>query len=186
MNKVFIIALQDETDGVNSLFNIPVFYCGVGKVNAAIKTSEVINLGFNKIINIGSCGSSKYPIGTILKIGRVFQDIDASPICKYGETPFETDSESLFLSADSDITCFTTDYFYDNNQIDKYSKFYLEKIKNCSVVDMECFSIAKTCKHKNVEFVSYKWVSDGGELDEWKKNCRIGLKNFQSDFLSNI
>ena len=186
MNKAFIVALKEETKGLENLLGIPVFYCGVGKINSSIKTVDLINDGFSEIINIGSCGSTKFPIGTILKIGKVFQDIDGSPICDYGHTPFEINSESIQLSPDSEITCFTTDYFYDTNQKEKYSSNFLKKIDETSVVDMECFSIAKVCKIKNIKFSSYKWVSDSGGFDEWITNCEIGLKNFKSYFLNSV
>ena len=186
MNKAFIVAVKEETGGLESIFNIPVFYCGVGKINSTIKTLDMINSGVDEIINIGSCGSDKYPLGTILKIGKVFQDIDGTPICDYGHTPFENDSESIILSNDSEVTCFTTDYFFDVNQKEKYSMNYLNKIYESSVVDMECFSIAKVCKLKGVKFSSFKWVSDSGGFDDWIRNCKIGLKNFETEFLKNI
>jgi nucleoside phosphorylase len=47
---------------------------------------------------------------------------------------------------------------------------------------MECFSIAKVCKIKNIKFSSYKWVSDDGGFEDWVNNCRLGLKNLKYYF----
>jgi nucleoside phosphorylase len=106
----------------------------------------------------------------------VFQDIDATPLQEYGHTPFEVASKQIVLNTDSNITCFTTDYFYDAKQRDKYSKNYLKMVDECSVFDMECFALAKVCKRFNMKFTSYKWVSDDGDANNWKEMCHIGFE----------
>lgn len=176
MKKCIIVAVKDEVNNVTHIDNIPVFYSGLGKLNASICASKVLSLGFNEIINIGSCGSKKHKVGEVIKIGKVYQDIDSSPICEYGITPFE-DGEKFIKIGDSPHTCFTTDYFYDQNQVEKYSKNYLKMIDYCSVFDMESYSIAKVCNLNNISFTSYKWVSDDGDFKDWIENCKIGLNN---------
>jgi adenosylhomocysteine nucleosidase len=176
MNKrVFIVAVPDEVEMQNEILGSPVIFSGVGKINAAIATYTAITSGYNEIINIGSCGSVSLPIGEVVKIGQIFQDMDATPLCDYGHTPFEINSKQISLDISSPISCFTTDYFYDHNQINKYSESYLEMINKCSIFDMECFAIAKVCKRFNIKFTSYKWVSDGGDGGNWKENCKIGF-----------
>jgi len=174
--KVFIVAVPDEVEVQGSILNIPVIFSGVGKVNATIAAMDAFNLGYNEIINIGSCGSLHLPVGDIAKVGLVYQDIDATPLSEYGETPFEVASKQIVLDIKSPYACFTTDYFYDQNQLSKYSPSYLEMINNCSIFDMECFSIAKVCKRYGIKFSSYKWVSDSGEHSDWKENCKIGFE----------
>ena len=180
MNKrVFIVAVPDEVEMQREILGFPVIFSGVGKINAAMAAYAAITSGYNEIINIGSCGSVSLPVGEVVKIGQIFQDIDATPLCNYGYTPFETNSEKIFLDVSSPISCFTTDYFYDHNQINKYSKNYLEMINKCSIFDMECFAIAKICKRFDIKFTSYKWVSDGGDGGNWKENCKIGFKKIK-------
>jgi len=174
--KVFIVAVPDEVEVQGSILNIPVIFSGVGKVNATIAAMDAFNLGYNEIINIGSCGSLHLPVGDIAKVGLVYQDIDATPLSEYGETPFEVASKQIVLDIKSPYACFTTDYFYDQNQLSKYSPSYLEMINNCSIFDMECFSIAKVCKRYGMKFSSYKWISDSGEHSDWKENCKIGFE----------
>ena len=174
--KIFIVAVADEVNTQGNILKTPVIFSGVGKVNAAIAATAAFNLGYNEIINIGSCGSLKLPVGEIIKVGQVFQDIDATPLDKYGSTPFEPSSAQVILDVKSPYNCFTTDYFYDNSQLSKYSPYYLEMIEKCSIFDMECFAIAKVCKRYGVKFSSYKWVSDEGDHSHWKENCKIGFE----------
>lgn len=173
MNKAFIVALPDEVGHVAEIHGHPVFFCGVGKVNASIGIQELMRSGYSDVVNIGSCGSAKHALGEIVHIGKVHQDIDCSPICSYGHTAFEDDSHTIILDPSSPHSCFTTDYFYDRQQSSKYSTPYLEMIRNSSVFDMELYAMAKTCRRYGISLSSYKWVSDDGDHSTWMENCLI-------------
>lgn len=175
--KIFIVAVPNEVNIQGEILGIPVIFSGIGKINATIAAMNAFNLGYNEIINIGSCGSLHLPVGDIINVSLVYQDIDATPLSLYGETPFEVNSSQIILDPHHPpLSCFTTDYFYDSSQKSKYSKFYLEMIEKCSIFDMECFAIAKVCKRYNIKFNSYKWVSDSGEHSNWEENCKIGFE----------
>ena len=47
------------------------------------------------------------------------------------------------------------------------------------VVDMEAYALAKTCRNFGIDFVSYKYISDDGNADDWEKNCGKGTKEFK-------
>ena len=182
-NKVFIVAVPAEIDitpnqtNNGTLLNHDVIFSGVGKINATIAAYKAFSKGYKEIINIGSCGSLNLPSGEIVKVTQVFQDIDATPLAPYGDTPFESSSNQIILDTKyPPISCFTTDYFYDEFQRDKYSENYLDMINKCTILDMECFAIAKVCKRFNIKFSSYKWVSDDGDASSWEQNCKIGLE----------
>lgn len=178
MNKVLLVAVAEEVGNVSSLNGVPVKVCGVGKVNAAIGAFECIKQGFEEIINIGSCGSINHSYGEILKIGKVFQDLDARPICDYGLSPFELPEPFIVIDSQSNHSCFSTNYFYDKNQTQKYSQDYLDSLNKHSVFDMECYAMAKTCKKFGIRFSSYKWVSDDGDHEHWIENCKLSLRKF--------
>lgn len=175
MSRAFIIALPEETNYINAINSDIIFYSGVGKINATITTCKVIELGYTEIINIGSCGSLKHEPGSIIKVDNVFQDIDIRPLCEYGYT-FNEQYKSIYIG-DADMTCFTTDYFVDLHNSNKYSDEYLKMIHGCDVFDMECFAIAKVCELYKIKFSSYKWVSDNGSGSDWKENCKIGFNS---------
>jgi adenosylhomocysteine nucleosidase len=184
MNKrVFIVAVPDEVEIQGKILGSPVIFSGIGKINATMAAYKAFSEGYNEVINIGSCGSLSIPVGEIVKVGQVFQDIDATPLCDYGDTPFEAASKQIVLDALSPISCFTTDYFYDHNQINKYFKNYLEMINKCSIFDMECFAIAKVCKRFNIKFTSYKWISDSGDGGNWKENYKVGFEKIKQIIL---
>ena len=176
MNRIFIVAVHDEVETQTTILGSPVIFSGVGKINATMAAYRAFSEGYKEVINIGSCGSLRFKPGSVVKIGQVFQDIDATPLQEYGHTPFEVASKQIVLDTDSNITCFTTDYFYDAKQRLKYSENYLKMIDTCSVFDMECFAIAKVCKRFNMKFSSYKWVSDDGDASSWKEMCHIGFE----------
>lgn len=185
-DKYFIVAVPDEVDFKTSIEGIPVHICGVGKVNAALGTYALISSGVRHIINIGSCGSTRHKKGEILKIGRVYQDIDASPLSEYGLTPFEAAQPHIELDPESAASCFTTDYFFDHTQFSKYSPHYLQRIETCTVFDMELYSIAKTCQRLNVKCTAYKWVSDEGNAKDWEENCKLSLDKLMHSPIFNF
>jgi nucleoside phosphorylase len=176
MHRAFIVAVKEEVSHIEEIHGAPVFFCGVGKVNASIGAHELIRQGAKEIINIGSCGSSKHALGEVIKIGKSFQDIDCSPICEYGLTAFDEDESFILLDPASEFTCFTTDYFYDHKQLQKYSPDYLRMINSCSVFDMELFSIAKIGRRHGVKVSAYKWVSDDGDFSKWLDNCKLSCQ----------
>lgn len=176
VRTAFLVALPDEVHHADVLHGIPVFYSGVGKINAALRAAEIIQQGFTEIINIGSCGSLQHQLGEIIPVGKVLQDIDGRPLSDYGHTPFEADSHTIVLDAALPHSCFSTDYFYDHKQHAKYSPEYHSMVQSCSVFDMELFAIAKTCKRNNVKLRAFKWVSDDGDFEHWKENCRMSAE----------
>jgi nucleoside phosphorylase len=175
-DRAFIVALPDEVHHMQEIHGSPVLFCGVGKVNAALGIQELRRMGFDEVVNIGSCGSLLHPVGEIVQVGAVLQDIDCSPLCDYGHTAFETDSERIVLDASLPGTCFTTDYFFDKSQESKYSHHYLHRIRHSSVFDMELFAIAKACSRYGLALQSYKWVSDDGDHAQWLDNCLLSSK----------
>jgi adenosylhomocysteine nucleosidase len=178
-DRVFLVAVPLEVGGLEKILGSPVIFTGVGKINASIAAHKAVAQGFRRIVNIGSCGSLSLPVGEIVQIGRALQDIDATPLCAYGETPFEDDSHQVILDPYLHTTCFSTDYFYDAQQKPKYSPSYLKLIQTSTVFDMECYAQAKVCRILGVAYHSYKWVSDNGDGSDWQENCRTGFEAVQ-------
>jgi adenosylhomocysteine nucleosidase len=176
MPRSFIVALPEEVDYQTELQGIPIHITGVGKVNAAFGVQKLIHQGFDEIINIGSCGSLRHPVGSILSIGRVFQDIDCRPLCDYGLTPDEHDSLVVEIDVASSHACFSTDYFYEQSHQSKYPPDYLGMITSSDAFDMELYPIAKACRLAGVRLQAFKWVSDDGDHSQWRENCRVALE----------
>ena len=179
MSKTILVsATPIEHGGLIEINELPIFQVGIGKINSTMNMVDLIhNHQPDLIINFGSCGNLKnHKVGEVIEVGTVYNNIDARPFADYGCTPESSHCE-LKLS-NSGIKCFTTDQIYDNTRTD-YAEKYLEMIDKCDIVDMECYSLAYVCMKYGVDFKSYKWVSDDGNIDTWEENAAIGFENFK-------
>ena len=179
MGKTILVSATPlEHGGLTELNGLPIFQVGIGKINSAMNMVDLIHKHQpDSVINFGSCGNLKnHKVGEVIEVGTVYNNIDARPFAEYGCTP-ETPNCEIKLS-DSGINCFTTDQIYDNTRTD-YAQKYLEMIDKCDIVEMECYSLAYVCATFGVKFLSYKWVSDDGNIDTWEDNAAIGFENFK-------
>ncbi|MEG1749742.1 MAG: hypothetical protein RR249_08670, partial [Tannerellaceae bacterium] len=73
-----VIAHEGESDYVPADDRVEVIYTGIGKLNAALTVSNYLqsqkeyNINYI-ILNIGTCGSPNYPIGTLVIPKKIYQ-----------------------------------------------------------------------------------------------------------------
>jgi adenosylhomocysteine nucleosidase len=172
---ILFVALESEL----SLDKIPegvnVYYTGVGKVNAAIKATEILNAykfgGWRAedaiVLNYGSAGSNTIPKGTLAKCKHFIQNDMNTPFCPNHGTPFDEllnpELKEAILDFGSGFVCRTQDKFEDNP---------------VGIFDMEAYSIAKVCKLYGFNFTAYKYISDGGDANDWEANHAKGAELF--------
>ena len=179
---VLISALRDETQ---DLFDdiLPVVYSGVGKVNAALTAAKVIEQYNPKlIINFGTAGSHAVEPHTLVDCNKFIQrDMHVKELgFDFAVTPFEEDVPAVLefsSSGDMNMTCGTGDNFVASSDE-----------LGCDVVDMEAYAIAKACHLAGVDFVSYKYITDGANenaAEQWLANCKKGAAKFY-DVLQGI
>lgn len=175
---ILISATPLEHGGIKELFGFPIFQVGIGKINAASNLTEILwNEEPDIVVNFGSCGNLKnFKVGEVIQVGEVYNNIDVRPFADFGVTP-EDNIGSIKIS-NSGIKLFTTDQIYDNTRTD-YAEKYLEMIKECDIVDMEGYALAYVCKQRDIPFISFKWVSDDGNVDTWEQNAAVGFENFK-------
>ena len=69
---IVVIALRVESSGVFEAADVPVLYCGVGKVNAAIALTKELSRYAQQgeemplVVNFGSAGSRCFAPGTLV------------------------------------------------------------------------------------------------------------------------
>ena len=172
MSRILIVsALRQELSDIDD-----VLYTGVGKVNATYKLTELLTRVYGKdrfdlVINYGTAASKTYS-GLVDCTKFIQRDMDATPMgLKIGETPFDNEPSMIDFShiknpIGKNLTCYTGDSFVTDIQ-------YMD------VVDMEAYALAKTCRNFGIDFVSYKYISDDGNADDWEKNCGKGVKEFK-------
>jgi len=167
---LIFVAVEAELSQ-KDLPNFQIHYTGVGKINASIKTSEIIkDYSPTQIINYGTAGSLNKNLKGLVEVNQFFQrDMDASPLgFKVGQTPFDDIEEINF--GNRGYSCGTGDSFLTQTP----------KLKT-DLVDMEAYAIAKICYLKNINFRCFKYISDyadGGANDDWIKNVSMGRKLF--------
>ena len=168
---VLILVAVEEELSLKDLPDLQIHYTGVGKINAAIKTLEIIkDHSPAQIINYGTAGSLNKKLKGLVEVTQFFQrDMDASPLgFKIGQTPFDNVQEINFGTGG--YSCGTGDSFVTQTP----------KLKT-DLVDMEAYAIAKICYLNGIKFRCFKYISDnadGGANDDWIKNVSMGKKLF--------
>jgi adenosylhomocysteine nucleosidase len=165
-----LVAIKEELSK-EDLPGFQVHYTGVGKINAAIKTSEIINkYSPSLVINYGTAGSLNKKLDGLVEATRFFQrDMDATPLgFRVGQTPFDDIEEIAFGKAG--YSCGTGDSFVTQKP----------KLKT-DLVDMEAYAIAKICYLHDTSFKCFKYISDNADIDaneDWVENISMGRKLF--------
>jgi len=168
---ILFVALESELPKELIPPNVSVYYTGVGKVNAAIKATEVLSgllPNFNAtVLNYGSAGSNTIPKGTLADCRYFIQQDMITPFGHRHETPFDSEIypeiKEPTIEFGTGYVCRTQDKFEDNPQ---------------GIFDMEAYAIAKVCKIYGFDFRAYKYISDGGDIDEWEENHSKGKELF--------
>jgi len=181
-----VMALPAESDGVFEAAGVPVLFCGVGKVNAAIaltrELARYVHAGepLPLVVNFGTAGSQVYDTGALVACHQFIQrDMDVRGLgFPLGVTPF--DSAPLALKFEPvfnhlpTATCGTGDSFATVGCEPAAAPA-------CGVVDMEAYALAKACWLEGAPFACAKYVSDGADTQaaaDWQKNVHRAASEF--------
>ena len=91
-NMILVLVAVEEELCQKDLPDLQIHYTGVGKINASIKTVEIIkDYSPTQIINYGTAGSLNKKLKGLVEVHQFFQrDMDASPLgLRIGQTPFD-------------------------------------------------------------------------------------------------
>jgi adenosylhomocysteine nucleosidase len=179
---IVVIALRVESSGVFEAAGVPVLYCGVGKVNAAIALTKELSRYAHEgeemplVVNFGSAGSRCFTPGTLVACQEFVQrDMDVSGlgfalgVTPYDEAPSALIFEPVFTHLPAAV-CGSGDSFATADiEVD------------CAVIDMEAYALAKVCWHENAAFGCVKYVTDGADhaaADDWQRNVHVAAEEF--------
>ena len=189
--KILIVcALEIETQ--EKLKDYDVLYTGVGKVNATFAlTRKFGKLGsyipYSLVVNYGTAGSRKIKKGKLVDCTKFIQrDMDVTGLgFMRGETPFEPNVPIIldfdhveFNPIGRKATCGSGDNFVEDRL-----NYYGE------VVDMEAYALAKVCWTYNIDFISFKYITDGADEqahEDWEANLADGIKEFKEKILDGV
>jgi adenosylhomocysteine nucleosidase len=177
-----VMALAAESAGVFEAAGVPVLYCGVGKVNAAITLTRELRRHAEAgrrlpvVLNFGSAGSRVHPTGSLVSCHEFVQrDMDVSGLgFALGVTPFDDAPAMLtferrFEGLPSSVCGSGDSFAMTACPVD------------CGVVDMEAYALAKACWLEGVPFACVKYVTDGADTsaaDHWRDNVHKAAEEF--------
>ncbi|MBQ7253178.1 MAG: hypothetical protein IJS30_00695 [Bacteroidales bacterium] len=154
---VLFVADKDEISPSEVPF--PVVFTGMGKMrmfSSLVKWRESLPEGRTPVVlNIGSAGSARYPIGTIVRCTRIYN----------GGCELVHDCINL---EGNGASIFSGDYFMSTQT------FSPEQVKELSqkydLFDMEAYAAARFCQMYDIPFYCLKAVSDNldGNLKDWR------------------
>ena len=183
-----VVALQAECVGVFEAAGVPVLYCGVGKVNAAMAlTRELARYALHDqpmpwVLNFGSAGSRRHPAGSLVACSEFVQrDMDVRALgFELGITPYDAAPpilkfEPVFKHLPSAV-CGSGDTFAT-----------AATDMDCAVVDMEAYALAKVCWREQAQFGCAKYVTDSADhaaADDWQRNVHKAADEFLRLYLN--
>ena len=198
MNKediLIVCALEQEVNG--ELADVlsdtrQIIYTGVGKVNATGQLTERLHRSHlhympkmpKLVINYGTAGSRDLSIGELVDCTKFTQrDMDVTGLgFLKGQTPYEKEVPIIidydhveFNPIGKKLRCGTGDNFVQDDT-DTYSDVY----------DMEAYALAKVCFVYNVDFISFKYITDNvneHSAGDWEQNCSDGILKFKKEIL---
>jgi adenosylhomocysteine nucleosidase len=183
-STLVVMALQAESAGVFEAAGIPVLYCGVGKVNAAMALTRELCRYENAavaaplVLNFGTAGSRVHATGTLLACHEFVQrDMDVSGLgFELGVTPFDDSPPRLAFAPVfthlQPAVCGSGDSFV-----------IIDCSLPCEVFDMEAYALAKVCWRERARFACVKYVSDGADHTagvDWESNVHRAASEFLS------
>lgn len=175
-NVLLVFALESEAgkafDDYNTLF------VGIGKVSASYHlTKAILAYKPDLIINLGTAGSTKFDRGSVVNCSQFIQrdmDVRALGFQKF-ETPFSDDPVVLDYGVSIEHlpkgVCGSGDQFEVEHRNPEYN-----------VIDMEAFALAKISASESIDFLCFKYISDGADgsaADDWTvevKKAAVALR----------
>jgi adenosylhomocysteine nucleosidase len=181
-----VMALPAESDGVFEAAGVPVLFCGVGKVNAAIALTRELARYLHGgeplplVLNFGTAGSHVFRTGTLVACREFIQrDMDVRGlgfplgVTPFDSAPLELQFEPVFNHLPT-ATCGSGDSFATAGS-------EAAAASACGVVDMEAYALAKVCWLEGAAFACAKYVSDGADAQaaaDWQNNVHRAASEF--------
>ena len=177
-----VMALRSESAGVFEEAGVPVLYCGLGKVNAAVAlTRELCRYTYAGeppplVLNFGTAGSRVHETGTLLACHEFVQrDMDVRGLgFALGVTPFDDAPACLVFEP-----VFTYLMPAICGSGDSFATGDCDVV--CGVLDMEAYALAKVCWLMGAKFGCVKYVTDGADHEaaaDWRSSVHKAASGF--------
>ena len=158
------------TIGANSIVMVQ---CGIGKVNAAAWTMDLVEtFAPDAVISTGVAGGSSTELEVqevVVATQTCYHDVYCGDGQEYGQVmglPARFDSDKALLDKAMALDCgtkvvpgliVTGDWFVDSRE---KMRSIMEHFPDAMAVDMESCAIAQVCHMRGVAFISFRIISD--------------------------
>lgn len=180
--------------------NVFVEKSGIGKINAALKTKNLLDsFSFDYIIHSGLAGSNQnIPVGSIVIANKLYQhDMD---LTAFGNKPGYC--EDSIYCIDIPITVYTdkiANLIKDDFNVvygpiasgdqfisDKEKSDYITKWFNPMAVDMESYAVGYVCAMENVlnKLLILRYISDSAS--DGSENEYLESKSYQPEMMAKV
>lgn len=222
-----VIAMDKELQRVKALLNSPkeavmhgrtfitgrigrneivMLQCGIGKVNAAIGTTELIDRFMpDAIVSTGVAGGASTSLNVqdiVVSTELCYHDVYCGERQEYGQIPglpvrFTADKQLFDIATKLDCgvkvnpgLIVTGDWFVDSRE---KMRTIVNQFPKAMAVDMESAAIAHVCHLRHVAFISFRIISDiplkdtkaAQYFDFWESMADNSF-NVTNTFLKNI
>ena len=154
---LFVMAARPEyRSGLAAL--VDPFFCGVGPVEAAVRTAfRIANEPLDAIVSLGSAGSSRLQIGSIREVSTVaYRDMDASAFgFEKGVTPFADVGTTIGLEPAFEVERASLSTGASVVSGEGYATIHAD------MVDMETWALARVAQARDIRLVGLRGISDG-------------------------
>lgn len=170
VETALIMALPVESQKQFERAGIEVHYCGIGKINAAFKATDLLlTQKYKNIVNLGTAGSHKLKPGELVEcVGFVERDMDLTAVgFPRGQVPKDPHSGKILIEA---MTSYPKGICGTGDHIE-----LREPKLECDLMDMEAYAIAKVCRKLNVRFQAFKYITDSSDENtrkDWNSHLR--------------
>ena len=175
MSILILTALDAELDTARAPDGVDVLFTGVGKINTTIATLLAVQAKQpSLVINYGTAGKITEKLRGLVEVAHVIQrDMNAEPLAPRGTTPYATELDRL-SSGYGNVICGTGDSFVTA------SDPWLTA-NRVDIVDMELFALASVCRHQNIPWRAFKFITDDANdfaHEHWTANVADGQQLF--------
>ena len=174
--RLLLLVAMPQEFALSPRADIRLVHIGVGKVNAAWRTAQALDLFRpDQVINFGTAGALRAGLSGLVEVGAAVQrDMDVRALgLDLGQTPFEDDSPKIQFS-DAPLTCGTGDSFANT-----------PPEMPCDLVDMELYAIAKICRAQNIPLRAFKYISDSADSTA-PQDWRAALDHAAAAFVAHL
>ena len=167
---LIVMALKQESQGLIEEMEFPLIFTGVGLIKASQKlTHQLILNKYDRVLNLGTAGSRKWPAKTLLEVKKVVRR----------DQVLSWINQDYHLKTISELpqgVCGSADFVDTTSNVEKWD-----------MLDMEAYALASVCQDFKIPFHSIKYITDysnSNSQKDWESLLKPAAEEFKKLLLS--